>query len=129
MPKIDVTVQGLAELQRKLDGKTLYWQPVKDALNALGKMGASDAQRGAPKLTGALGGGIRHKLNSNPRPLWVAVTTNVVSKTGRRYPWILEFDARYGHKNWLRTSIRRAQAAASGVLGDAVRKIEARWGA
>lgn len=129
MPKIDIEVRGLAELQAKLDGKTLYWQPVKNALNALGKMAAGDAQRGAPKLSGALSGSMRHKLNANPRPLWVAVTTNVVSRTGRRYPWILEFDAKYGHKNWLRNSIRRAQGMASGVLGDAVRQIEAKWSA
>lgn len=127
--EVKIEVKGLEELARKLDGKALYWKPVKEALDALGKIAAGDAQRGAPRRTGALAASLHHKLNAAPMPLWVAVRTNVVSKTGRRYPWILEFDAKYGHKNWLRNSIRRAQGMASSVIGDAVRQIEAKWSA
>ena len=69
----------------------------------------------------------RRALNAVPMPLWVAVTTNVVGKSGRRYPWILEFDGKYGHKNWLKNAISRVQAAAGGVLQRAVGEIEAKW--
>ncbi len=125
--KISVDIKGLAELSRKLDGKGLYWEPIKQGLDSLGKLGASDAKSAAPSRSGALAAGITHKLNSVPRPLWVAVTTTVVSKSGRRYPWILEFDPKYGHKNWLKHAIQRAQGQAGSVLAAAISKIEAKW--
>lgn len=127
MPKVEIEVRGIAELQRKLNGRELHWQPVKRALDSLGKQAAGAAKAGAPRGTGALSASMTHKLNSVPMPLWVAVTTNVVGKSGRRYPWILEFEGKYGHKNWLKNAISRVQAAAGGVLQRAVGEIEAKW--
>ena len=128
MPKVEIEVRGIAELQRKLNGRELHWQPVRRALNDLGKQAAAAAKAGAPRgSTGDLSAGMTHKLNAVPMPLWVAVTTNVVGKSGRRYPWILEFEGKYGHKNWLKNAISRVQAAAGGVLQRAVGEIEAKW--
>lgn len=127
MPKVEIEVKGIAELQRKLNGKELHWQPVKRALDDLGKQAAGAARANAPRGTGALSASMTHKLNSVPMPLWVAVTTNVVGRSGRRYPWILEFEGKYGHKNWLKNAIARVQAAAGGVLQRAVGEIEAKW--
>lgn len=128
--KVQIEVQGLAQLQAKLEPKTLYWQPVKEALDALGKAGAQQATRESASFrnTGALSAGMTHRLNAKPMPLWVVVTTSAVGKTGRRYPWILEFESKYGHKNWLRDAVKRAQANASQVLSAAVAKIESKWG-
>lgn len=125
--KVSIEVKGLAELSRKLEGKALYWEPVKEALGQLGKLGASDARSAAPSRTGALSASMTSKLNAKPMPIWVGVTTNVVGSSGKRYPWILEFDPKYGHKNWLKTAIQRAQSQAAGLLAGAISKIEAKW--
>lgn len=127
MPRLTIEVKGLAELQRKLDPKSLYWQPVKDALDELGRSAAQQATREASgfRKTGALASGITHRVNAVPVPLWVVVTTR---KTGRRYPWILEFEAKFGHQNWLLNAVRRAQGQAGAALSKAVGKIQSKWG-
>ena len=124
-----VEVKGLEELKRKLEPKALYWKPLKDALDDLGKAAATDARRLAPRRTGALSQSITHKVNAVPVPLWVAVKTDIVSKSGSRYPWILEFDSKgkYGHRNWLKNAIGRVQQTAGAAIQRAIGQIEAKW--
>lgn len=130
MATFSVEIPNLRRIQARLDPEGLYWGPMKTALDELGKIGAGDARASASRFarTGTLAGGITHKVNAAPAPRWVAITTDATSRTGQRYPWILEFDAKYHHKNWLRDAIRRAQNQAASVLGKAVREIESNWG-
>lgn len=130
MPRIEAEVQGLPELLAKLLPSFLYDAILKRQLDALGAEAAGAARASASgfQQTGVLASGIEHKVNSIPKPLWVAVTTNATSRTGRRYPWILEFGARWGHKNWLLGAIRRAQGKAEQATGQAAGEIESTWG-
>lgn len=130
MPRLDVEVQGLPALLEKLAPRWLYWEILKRQLDSLGADAAGAARSSASSFqrTGTLVGGIQHKVNSVPAPLWVVVTTNATSRTGRRYPWILEFGARWGHRNWLLGAIRRAQGAAERAAAAAAGAIESKWG-
>ena len=125
MPSLKIEIRGVPELLRKLS-PDLYNALSKVALENMGKAAAQQATReaGGFRRTGALSGGITHKMNSNPRPLWVAVVTR---KLPRRYAWILEFDGKYGHKNWLQNSVKRGQAMAGGLMSALAAKIEAKW--
>lgn len=130
MPRLDVEVQGLPALLEKLAPRWLYFEIMKGQLDALGAEAAAAARSSAGSFvrTGTLVGGIQHKVNSVPAPLWVVVTTNATSRTGRRYPWILEFGAKWGHKNWLLGAIKRAQGGAERAVAAAASQIEAKWG-
>lgn len=129
MTKMSIEFVGLNALQQKLVPKWLYWQIVKKALDGLGKEAASEAGRSAPRLSGALSAGMTHRVNAIPVPLWVVVTTGkgLVGKSGGRYPWILEFGAKWGHKNWLRDAIRRAQAASTKFASSAAGQVQSKW--
>lgn len=130
MPRLYADVEGLPKLLEKLTPRFLYWQILKAQLDELGRGAAGSARSSAStfRRTGDLAGGIEHKVNSIPKPLWVAVTTDATSKSGRRYPWILEFGAKWGHKNWLRDAVRRVQGGAARLTDAAARQIEGRWG-
>ena len=123
--KVSIEVKGVPELLKKLS-PDLYDALSKVALENMGKAAAQQAVReaGSFRKTGALSGGITHKMNAAPKPRWVAVTTR---KLPRRYAWILEFDARFGHKNWLKNSVKRGQAMAGGLMSELASKIEAKW--
>ena len=125
MTSLKIEIRGVPELLRKLS-PDLYNMLAKTTLEHMGKAAAQQAVREASSFrkTGALSAGITSKINSSPRPLWVAVTTR---KLPRRYAWILEFDARFGHKNWLRNAVRRGQATAGGLMSALASKIEAKW--
>lgn len=116
MTSLKVEVKGLPELARKLNAEWLYWPLAKRALDDMGQKAARSAtgQASTFRRTGALSAGITHKLNAVPRPVWVAVTTR---KLPRRYAWILEFDGKYGHKNWFLNAVRRSQQAGSSLSG------------
>lgn len=125
MTSLKVEIKGVPQLLAKLS-PDLYNALSKVALENMGKAAAQQAMReaGSFRKTGALSSGITHKMNSNPKPLWVAVTTR---KLPRRYAWILEFDAKYGHKNWLKNSVKRGQAMAGGLMSALASKIQAKW--
>lgn len=125
MPSLKIEVKGVPELVRKLS-PDLYDALSKVALENMGKAAAQQAVRESSSFrkTGALSAGITHKMNSAPKPRWVAVVTR---KLTRRYNWILEFEAKYGHKNWLKNSVKRGQATAGGLLSALAAKIEAKW--
>lgn len=129
MPTITVTVEGLPRLMQKLTPSYLYQPLAKRALEEMGKSAAGQARASAGgfRRTGALAGGIKHKLNAVPVPLWVAVTTDVRGKTGRRYAWILEFDGKYGHRNWFKNAVARGQRAAQGALSSLAGQIMGKW--
>lgn len=126
MTKMSVEFRGVPALLEKLTPQWLYWKIVKQALDELGAQGAQEARReaGSFRRTGAMAAAMTHRVNSVPKPLWVVVTMH---KLPRRYPFMLEFGAKFGHKDWLLKSVRRAQAASSKFASAAASKIEAKW--
>lgn len=127
--RLAVQVEGLAELRAKLDPKSLYWQPLKDTLDELGRNAALAARTSAGGFarTGLMAASNTHEVNAVPVPLWVVVRNEATSKSGRRYPWILEFDGRFHHKNWLLNAIKQVQATAPAAVQRAVAKIKSNW--
>lgn len=129
MAKLTVEIEGLPRLVERLAPRRLYWAVMKQALDELGAAAEAAARSNAGSFaqTGALAAGMTHKVNSIPVPLWVAVSNTTATTKGSRYPFILEFGARWGHKNWLLSAVRRVQSGAGRVAGSAASKIEANW--
>lgn len=125
MPSLSVEIKGVPELMRKLAPEWLYWPLAKRALEQMGQAAARQAsnEAGSFKKTGALSAGITHKMAASPKPVWVAVTTR---KLPRRYAWILEFESRFGHKNWFLNAVKRGQRTGNPLAG-LVSAIEAKW--
>jgi hypothetical protein len=131
MASFKIEIPNLKRLQDRLIIKEdLYWAPLKEALAELGTLGAADARAVASGFarSGAMSASIGHHVNDAPAPLWVVVRATAVNKSGRSYPALLEFGAKYGHKHWLRGAVRRAQSQAAALLSAAAAKIEANWG-
>jgi hypothetical protein len=130
MVRIYAEVEGLPRLLQKLTPQWLYWEILKKQLDEAGAHSAAEAAHAADGFarTYTLATGIQHKVNAIPKPLWAVVTTNATSRTGRRYPFILEFSGKYGHKNWLRDAVRRAQQGMETYTQMAAGEIESKWG-
>lgn len=139
-----VEVVGLAEIQRKFkDGGVQLWgPPVKEALEAAGRLGVQAARGTAPKgQTLQLSSKLTYKLSRAMPPRWVVIKTDAVRQApagGRRsigarwkypypYPRRLEFDPKSPHKDWLLKAIKSVQGGLNRILSDAARSIEQRW--
>lgn len=129
MAGMSVEIPRLNEITGKLAPDSLYWADVKTGLDEVGAAAADEARSAAGgfRRTGALQASISHQVNAVPAPRWVVVRVEATSRTGRRYPWILEFDAKYGHKNWLRDSIRKAQGQIESIMTRTAGLIERHW--
>jgi hypothetical protein len=130
--KVSIEVQGLARLQRKLRKEVLLAPPLAEAMTA----GLADAVRivesRAPRRTGRLAASVTSRLQQKPVPTWgrVSVTARSRSKKyprGYRYPRLLEYSAKSGHRRWFRDAIKPAQVALSRHVEAAKRSIERIW--
>lgn len=130
--RVSIQVEGLAALQRKLRKEVLLAPPLKYAMTA----GTEDAARivmsRAPRASGRLAASVTTRMDKRPVPTWgrVSVTARRRSKKfprGFRYPRMLEYSAKSGHKGWFRGASIPARSALSRHVESAKRMIERIW--
>lgn len=130
--RVNVEVNGLAELQNKLRADVLLAPPLTAAMTA----GLADVVRivetRAPRRTGRLAGSVTSRMDRRPVPTWarVAVTANKRTRKyprGYYYPRLIEYTAKWGHQGWFRGAIPPAKAALAQHLATAKRAIERIW--
>lgn len=74
---MEIRVEGLEPLLKKLDGNSLLAAPLREALTKAVILLESAAKRGAPVDTGRLRASITHEVDSRPVPLFGKVGTDV----------------------------------------------------
>jgi hypothetical protein len=107
-----IELTGWQALASKLTPE-LYNQAGLEALDQIGREGATRMQAQAPYHKGTLRGSIDYKVNNLVKaPRWVVVRTNATN-AGYLYPRRLEFDSRSRHKGWMRRimGVLRGQVA------------------
>ncbi len=141
---IDIRVDGVRKLLRKLQDDPVHARPWTAALNTAVRIAFDETRRRAPKLTGALTASITHSTQKRPVPLWGKVTfPNRVKKGGKRgkgfrYGGALEGGSRYHYRStpfagkptrgWFSGSLDRVQEQINDLLSSAAREIQSAWG-
>lgn len=131
---MNIRIDGMAQLQRKLRRDVLYAPPLREAMEDTLQDVQAIVESRAPRRTGRLSGSVTHKLDARPVPTWgrVAVTARRRSKKyprGFRYPRWLEYAPKSPHQRWLRNALGPAQAVLQRRLERAKQRIEAIWSA
>lgn len=65
-----IIINGLDELRRKLNKKTLLAKPLGMFFKRTSQLGASEAERDAPKDLGRLSGAIKNDVDRSAIPMW-----------------------------------------------------------
>lgn len=130
--RLNLRVEGMAQLQRKLRKEVLYAPPLREAMESTTKDAAQLVEQHAPRASGRMAASVTYRVDARPVPTWgrVAVTARAKSKkypSGYRYPRLLEFAPKWHHAGWLHSAVQPAQAALQRRLQVAKQRIEAIW--
>ena len=130
--RLNIQVEGLAELQRKLRKEVLFAPPLRSAMNATVEDAARIVESRAPRASGRMAASVTTRLDKRPVPTWgrVSVTARSRSKKyprGFRYPRMLEYSAKSGHQRWFRNAVTPARSVLARHLESAKRHIERIW--
>ncbi|MDO8704076.1 MAG: hypothetical protein Q7J84_03940 [Sulfuricaulis sp.] len=132
-------------MAKKLQKGALYRDAWKEAMLTATEVVEKKAIKNAPKQTGALKAGIKHKLDPSPVPLYGIVSTNAM-RGGVRYPFVLNsgkgkggsvLHQRHGGKKsrgkgtrgWFSRALAGNQNRVNRILARAARLIERAWSA
>jgi len=132
--RVNVRIEGLAALQRKLRKEVLLAPPLQDAVTATVTDTVQLVERAAPRRSGRLAASITHRIDARPVPTWgrVSVTARRRSRAyprGFRYPRLLEYSAKSHHLGWFRGTFLPARDALRRHVEEARRQIERIWAA
>lgn len=130
--RVNVQIEGLPALQRKLRKDVLLAPPLTAAMGASVKEAARIVETRSPRATGRLATSVTYRLDKRPVPTWarVQVTARKRSKKfprGYRYPRWLEYAATSPHQRWFRGSVTPAKLALRRHVDAAKRAIERIW--
>lgn len=125
--QLQVKIDGIAELRRKLDGEWLFGRPFKRAMGEVGKAGKAAAQAAAPAgASGATRAKLYYRVHDIPIPEYLYVGTRARRK-GVAYPIVLEYSGRHGHQGWLRGALRPVAAQVGRMLQQVADAVERAW--
>lgn len=141
MARALVRLEGLAALEKKLDGDSLFREPWRALVEHVGTVGAQRLAAASPSTTGAFPGSIKHKLQNKPLPLWTKVVGNFSFK--QRWPFMLNAGAarrksgtRYTYhysrsgaetRGWIKNAVVQTYDVVNSELSKLISKIEAAW--
>jgi len=130
--RVNVQIEGLAALRRKLRKDVLLAPPLQAAMAATVGDAVQLVERAAPRRSGRLAASITHRIDARPVPTWgrVSVTARRRSRAyprGYRYPRLLEYGAKSRHQRWFRGTINPARTALRRHVESASRYIERVW--
>ncbi len=129
--RVQVKIEGLNELKRKLKAEALLAEPLADAMKALEQMLRTAWLGVMPTASGAARSKIVTKVSTRPIPTWVRIKTTATRSSRKykryRYPRRQEYDPKSRNKGKLTRATDGVQAKAPGVLDAAGRAIEAKW--
>ena len=117
---IEVSIQGLREIQRLLATSQWYSEPWREGMTTFASRAGLAAQHGAPVGTGAHAGylqaRIRTAVQKRDFPTWIAIR-NQARRRGFPYPRLLAFSPKHHHRDWLIKAV-------GPVIGDAGRVLQ-----
>jgi hypothetical protein len=130
--RLNIRVEGLPALLRKLRKDVLLAPPLQAAMSATVTDAVHIVERAAPRRSGRLRTSITSKVDARPVPTWgrVSVTARRRSRThprGFRYPRLLEYSGQSPHQRWFRGAVIPARAALRRHVDAAKRSIERIW--
>ena len=130
--RMNIQIEGLAALQRKLRKDVLLAPPLRSAMSATVEDAARLVTSRAPRATGRLATSVTTRLDKRPIPTWgrVSVTARRRSKKfprGFRYPRMLEYSPKSPHQRWFRGAVIPAKSALARHVEGAKRAIERIW--
>lgn len=130
--RVNLRVEGLAALQRKLRVDVLLAPPLKSAITASTEDAARIVESRAPRRTGRLAASITTKVDTREIPRWGRVSVSARSRSkryprGYRYPRLLEYGKKSRHQRWFRGAITPAKNALARHVEAAKRAIERTW--
>lgn len=133
MLRLNIRIDGITQLQRKLRTDVLLAPPLREAMATTVEEGAQLVEARAPRASGRMAASVTHKLDARPVPTWgrIAVTARRRSRKyprGFAYPRLLEFSAKSGHRGWFRGALVPAKGILARHVEAAKRRIEAIWG-
>lgn len=129
---LNLRIEGLAELQRKLSMNVLLGPPLRAAVDETVKEAATIVSSHAPRRSGRMAASVTHRLDARPVPTWGRVAVTAVRKSkkspsGYRYPKWLEFAPKSPRRGWFKAAVLPAKAVLERHLTTAARRIEAIW--
>jgi hypothetical protein len=129
---VNVRVEGLAALQRKLRKEVLLAPPLQGAMAATVTDAVQLVEGAAPRRSGRLAASIKSRIDARPVPTWarVSVTARRPSRSnprGYRYPGWLEYNPKSPRQGWFRGAVRPVRAALRRHVEEARRQIEQIW--
>ena len=128
MASAEVTLQGLPELQKKLDSPDLIGNPVKDALTKAAIIVQNQAKvnatgRPGPFVqTGRLRGSISYSLEGAAIPSWARVGSDV-----EYAPFVEYGTSKMQSYAFLEPALEQRRADIEGLLVEAAKGIEDNW--
>ena len=126
--KFSLTIPKLKGIIRLLKSHEMLAEPLRDAMEEVGRYGYSQAIVNAPFASGRTINQMRYRVQQKPIPLWVAVKTTAVNpKTRYSYPRRLNYDRRSKHRAWFDRAIQATERVWPHVLQRATREIARRW--
>lgn len=134
--RLNIRVEGITQLQRKLRKEVLLAPPLREAMQATVVEAAQLVEARAPRGPGAHGGtmaaSVTHRLDARPVPTWgrIAVTARRRSRKfprGFAYPRLLEYGPKSRRRGWFRGALIPAQGVLARHIERAKRHIEAIW--
>jgi hypothetical protein len=130
--RVNLQIEGLAALQRKLRKEVLLAPPLRSAMNATVEDAARIVVSRAPRASGRMAASVTTRLDKREVPTWgrVSVTARRRSKKyprGFRYPRMLEYSSKSKHQRWFRNAVIPAKTALARHVEAAKRHIERIW--
>ena len=131
-----VRVEGLDDLLRKLKSPGVHVTIFRRALREAAKLVTSILRGRAPYDSGYLKAHITHKLDTRRVPRFAVISMDWrPSKSGARYPWILDVGRRGGRrpavfartKHWITGTVEITRERVNGIIAGAASEIEAAW--
>jgi Bacteriophage HK97-gp10, putative tail-component len=124
--RLDVEIQGLAALKRKLRRlPESVTEEFRGAMQHIADLAANRVRANAPVKTGALRASIVGKTKKSGFPSYAVVRATAKRKRVN-YGRILEFSPRFHHVKWMRAPVYATPVAPA--LNKAAQDIERKWG-
>lgn len=130
--KVKIEIKGLNELKRKLKADVLAAAPLTEAITQVEGMLGTSWRTAMPVASGQARAKIATKRSSKPIPTWAKVKTSATRSSARYKRYRYAGRQEYGpgrNKGRLTRAVDGVRNKLQGVLSQAARKIESRWGA
>ncbi len=136
---IKVQMEGLTETLRKLEGKPIYAEPWKRALERAVQILLGKLREESPRLSNQLANSWTGRLDSREVPRFGEVKTDQTASDGFRYPHALNASKRIRYRfqsgtrrgqllyRWTLRSQRAVREQLQSLLSAAEREIESAW--